>query len=126
MSLSDDEQRILNEMEAQLAESDPRLVDDVTSTTVYTAAFKNIKWSLLLLVVGVVVMIFTLSTSFLLAAVGFLIMLAAALILEKSLTKLGKVGLNQMMQSSQSGSLGKILNSIKKNVENQSKKRKGA
>ncbi len=91
MSLSDDEQRILNEMEAQLAESDPRLVDDVTSTTVYTAAFKNIKWSLLLLVVGVVVMIFTLSTSFLLAAVGILIMLAAALILEKSLTKLGKV-----------------------------------
>ena len=118
MSLSDDQERILSEMEAQLAESDPRLVDDVSSTTVYTAAFKNVKWSILILLVGIVVMVFTLSTSFLFAAVGFIIMLVALLILEKSLTKLGKVGLNQMMQSSKSkGSLGSVMNTVKKSMQ---------
>lgn len=123
MSLSDDEERILDEMEAQLAESDPRLVDDVSTTTVYTAAAKNIKWAILLLLAGAVVMIFTLSTSFLIAAAGFLIMLAALLILEKSLTKLGKAGINQIMQSSKSGG---ILGAIKKNMQSRSNKGHGA
>lgn len=123
MSLSDDEERILDEMEAQLAESDPRLVDDVSTTTVYTAAAKNIKWAILLLLAGAVVMIFTLSTSYLIAAAGFLIMLAALLILEKSLTKLGKAGINQIMQSSKSGG---ILGAIKKNMQSRSNKGHGA
>ena len=38
--LSEDEQRILSEIEQQLYESDPALAREVGSTTVYTAAFR--------------------------------------------------------------------------------------
>ncbi len=115
---NDDEEQILSEMEADLAGSDPRLVDDITSTTVYTAAIKNVKWSILLLLVGIAVMIITLSVHFLFAALGFVIMLVALLILEKSLTKLGKVGLNQIMQSAKAKSGGGgFINTVRKNMQ---------
>ncbi len=122
MSLSDDEERILSEMEAQLAESDPRLVDDVSSTTVYTAALSNIKWAVLIFIAGVVFMIFTLSIHFLLSALGFVIMLVALLILENSITKLGKAGISQMMQSAKEKG---YMESFRSNMRTRFNKKKG-
>ena len=64
--LSEDEQRILNEIEQKLKESDPHLAREVSSYTVYRHAFRNLKWALVGFVGGLVLMIATLSTSFLL------------------------------------------------------------
>ena len=99
MPLSEDEQRILSEIEAQLYESDPALAKEVSSTTVYTHAFRNLKWATLLFLVGVAVLVFTLSVSYWLSFGGFLIMLASALWFERNARKLGKVGLQQMTQN---------------------------
>ncbi len=122
MSLSDDEERRLSEMEAQLAESDPKLVDDVSSTTVYTAALSNIKWAILIFVAGVAFMIFTLNIHFLLSALGFVIMLVAFLILENSLTKLGKAGISQLMQSAKEKG---YVESFRSNMRSRFNKKKG-
>ena len=52
MPLSPDEQRILDEIEQRLAEEDPRLVEAVSRTSLYTHLARRIKWSLLAFLVG--------------------------------------------------------------------------
>ena len=103
--LSEDEQRILSQIEQQLYESDPALAREVGKTTVYTHAARNLKWALAGLVVGLVVMLSTLTISFILAFGGFLIMLAAALYLERNARRLGKAGLQQLSQGVRSSNL---------------------
>ena len=48
MPLSEDEERILLEIEENLYESDPELAREVSETTVYTKSLKNLKWSVLI------------------------------------------------------------------------------
>ena len=98
MPLSEDEQRILSEIEEKLYETDPSLAKEVGSTTVYTAPLRSVRWALAGLIAGFFIMIFTLSTSYLLAFGGFLIMLGAALVLERGARSLGKVGIDQITQ----------------------------
>jgi hypothetical protein len=57
------------------------------------------KWSGVGFVVGVVFLVLSLSTSYLLAFTGFLAMLACALYFERNLRKLGKAGLEQVTRS---------------------------
>lgn len=109
MPLSEDEQRILQQIEAQLYESDPALAREVASTTLYTHAFRNLKLATAAFIVGVIFMIATLSVSFLLAFVGFLVMLASALWFERNARKLGRAGLEQMTSSMRSAGLRDTL-----------------
>ncbi|MAV20826.1 MAG: hypothetical protein CL417_04745 [Acidimicrobiaceae bacterium] len=105
MPLSDDEQKILSQIEQQLHETDPDLANEVATTTVYTHAARNIKWSVLGFIIGLAVIVLTLSTSFWLAFLGFAIMLAAALYFEQNMRKLGKAGMNQLSMRVGSGGL---------------------
>ena len=109
MPLSEDEQRILSEIEQQLYQSDPALARDIADTTVYTHAYRNLKWSLLGFVVGLVGLIFTLGTSYLLAFGGFLIMLVSALAVERNARRLGRAGMQQMTQSMKAAGLRDAL-----------------
>lgn len=97
--LSEDEQRILSEIEAKLYETDPSLAKEVGSTTVYTAGLRSLRWATVGFIVGLIAMIATLSTSYWLAFLGFLVMLGAALVFERSARSLGKVSIDQLMQS---------------------------
>ncbi|MBB33622.1 MAG: hypothetical protein CL455_08230 [Acidimicrobiaceae bacterium] len=105
MPLSEDEQRILSQIEQQLHESDPGLAKEVATTTVYTHSARNIKWSVLGFIVGLVTIVLTLSVSFWLAFVGFAMMLTAALFFEQNLRRLGRAGMNQLSMNVRSGSL---------------------
>ena len=109
MPLSEDEQRILSEIESHLYESDPRLAREVAETTVYRHAFRNIKWASLGFMAGVVLMVLLLSTSYLLSFGGFLLMLVSLLFLEHNARKLGKAGLNQMTETMRSGGLRDVM-----------------
>lgn len=99
MPLSEDEQRILSEIEQQLYESDPALARDIADTTVYTHAYRNLKWAILGFVAGVVALWFSLGTSYLLAFGCFIVMLVCALAIERSARKMGKAGLQQITNS---------------------------
>ena len=109
MPLSEDEQRILSEIEQQLYQSDPALARDIADTTVYTHAYRNLKWSLLGLVVGLVALILTLGTSYILAFGGFLVMLVSALAVERNARRLGRAGMQQMTQSMKAAGLRDAL-----------------
>ncbi len=109
MPLSEDEQRILSEIEDHLYESDPALAREVAQTTIYTHAFRNLKWATLGFIVGVALMVGLLSTSFILAFAGFLVMLASLLWFENNARKLGRAGLEQMTQNFRGGGLRDVM-----------------
>ena len=99
MPLSEDEERILHEIAQQFYDDDPDFAREVGETTLYTHTVRRMKWSGFGFVAGVVFLIATLSTSFLLAFGGFLAMLGCALYFERNLRKLGKAGLDQVTRS---------------------------
>jgi hypothetical protein len=91
--LSEDEQRILQEIEQQLYASDPALVREVTSTTVYRHAGRNLKWAALGFVAGLVLMLVTFARSPVLGGgLGFSVMLGSAILVERNLRRMGRAG----------------------------------
>lgn len=109
MPLSEDEQRILSEIEDHLYESDPALAREVAQTTVYTHAFRSLKWAAFVFVAGTVAMIALLSVSFLASFAGVLIMLGALLWFVDSAQKLGRAGLEQMTSTVRGGGLKDVM-----------------
>jgi hypothetical protein len=96
MPLSEDEQKILREIEAQLNATDPQLVDQVSRTTVYRHAGRNIRLSLLATILGLVLVITQFTNSTLLAVVGFVIMLGSLLVVSDNLKRMGKASLHDL------------------------------
>ena len=115
--LSEDEQRILQEIEARLYEESPELVREVSQTTLYSHAFRNIKWAGLGFFLGLVVLIATLSTSYVLAFGGFLIMLASALFIEHNARKMGRAGWQEMTRSVRANGVKNFVGSTGKRVK---------
>ena len=104
MPLSEDEQRILSEIEQKLYETDPGLAHEVSSTTVFTHGFKHIRLAALGFVAGLALLLLTLSVNFWLSFLGFLIMLASAWYGERNLRRVGRAGLQQVSQNVRGGS----------------------
>jgi hypothetical protein len=108
--LSEDEQRILTEIEQQLAASDPNLARQVGSTTVYSESFRGVRWGFFGVVVGLIAAIALLSVNFVLSFVlGFGLMLVSAWHLAHNLRRLGRTGVQQMTQSFRAGGLRDIF-----------------
>ena len=84
MPLSEDEQRILSEIETQLRASDPDLAHQVGSTTVYTESIRKLRWGVVAFIATLALAITLLSVSLLAFVVGFLGMFAAALFIERN------------------------------------------
>ena len=100
MPLSEDEQRILSEIEANLYETDPALARDIADTTIYSVASRHLKWGILGLVAGLGMLIAGLWVGqIVLSCAGFLVMLLCAMAVESSLRKMGKASWEQLMQT---------------------------
>jgi hypothetical protein len=116
--LSEDEQRILHEIEQQFYESDPAFARGVGKTTLYRHAGRNLKWAALGFLAGFALLVgsFATSPSLFLGFVGFAVMLACAFVFERNLRKMGKAGWKQVAGSlkttqvkEQMGDVGKRL-----------------
>ena len=103
MPLSEDEQRILGEIEANLRASDPDLARQVGSTTVYTESLRRLKWGIVALVAALVATILLLGVSHLAAFAGFVAMVGAAVFVEANARRLGKAGINESTQALRGG-----------------------
>ena len=108
MPLSEDEQRILSEIEANLTATDPALVQQVSETTLYRHAARMIRWAVVGFVAGLVLLVLTLSTTWL-AIVGFLVMLGCSLVIERNARKLGRAGMQSLTSSVRGGALTRML-----------------
>lgn len=111
--LSEDEQRILQEIEQQFHASDPDLAGEIGKHSIYAHCLRQMKWAGALFAAGVVVLVVALAiaTTFLVAFAGFVVMLAAALWFERSLRKMGRAGMEQLGRSLRSGGLRDYLGS---------------
>ena len=96
MPLSDEEQKILKEIEAQLNATDPGLVEQVSRTTLYRHSARMIRWAALGVLAGLVLLILTFADYTIVALIGFLIMLGCLLVIERNVRKLGRAGLQTL------------------------------
>lgn len=97
--LSEDEQRILSEIEAQLYESDPALARDIADTTLYSVAKRRLVWGAVGVVVGLALVWLLLPTSEFLALGGFVVMLFSANVAVVNARSMGRVSLDNLSQS---------------------------
>jgi hypothetical protein len=98
MPLSEHEQQILEEIERRLAEEDPRLVEAVSRTSLYTHLARRIRWTALAFLAGfVMLMLFPISLW--IAAAGFGVMLLSSLLIYRYLKQLGRDQVRAMQQS---------------------------
>jgi len=103
--LSEDEQRILSQIEQQLYETDPSLARGIADTTVYSDAYRHLKHGIVAFFLGTVVMLGTLHLGAAYAAAGVVIMFVAALTIEANLRRMGKAGLDQLAESMRAAGL---------------------
>ncbi len=78
MPLDDREQRILEEIERQFYEEDPKLAETVRTASVASASTRHLKWAVLLLVAGLALMFAFFTRQTLVALAGFTAMVFAA------------------------------------------------
>jgi hypothetical protein len=102
LPLSEDEERILQEIAQQLYEDDPAFARGVGGTTLYTHTVRRMKWSAFGFLLGLVLLVVMLATSYQLAFGGFLVMLACALAFERNARKLGRAGMDQLTKTMRS------------------------
>ncbi|MCB0977839.1 MAG: DUF3040 domain-containing protein [Acidimicrobiales bacterium] len=105
MPLSEDEQRILQEIEQQFYASDPGLAGEISNHSLYAHCIRQMKLAGVVFIAGVVVLVVALATAtnFLVSFAGFVVMLAAALWFERSLRKLGRAGMDRLSTSLRGG-----------------------
>jgi hypothetical protein len=109
MPLSDNEQQILRQIEENLSATDPKLVQQVSDTTLYGHGARLIKGSAVGFIAGLLLMVFTFTTSLVLGVVGFVVMLGCALAIEGNVRKLGRAGIESLAGSMRNGALKKLL-----------------
>ncbi|HEX2275185.1 MAG TPA: DUF3040 domain-containing protein [Acidimicrobiales bacterium] len=109
MPLSEDEQRILHEIEQQFYESDPAFAREVGKTTLYRHAGRNLKWAAAGFFCGFLLLIVAFASSLLLGFAGFLVMLASAIVFERNLRKMGRAGWQQVTGTMKANNLRESL-----------------
>lgn len=122
MPLSEDEQRILQEIEAQFYATDPQLAQQVSETTLYRHAARTIRWAVLGFVAGFVILVASFATSLVLGFAGFLTMLGSAFIVERNVRKLGRAGLEALTAQMKSTRLKGMLGDAGDNVRRRFKR----
>jgi hypothetical protein len=105
MPLSEDEQRILREIEENLSVTDPKLVQQVSDTTLYRHATRMIKWAAVGFVAGLILLLTTFTSVLAAGVAGFLIMLFCLLVIERNVRKIGRAGLDNLTGSLRGGAL---------------------
>ena len=122
MPLSEDEQRILHEIEQQFYESDPAFAREVGKTTLYRHAGRNLKWATLGFVCGFVLLLVAFASSLILGFVGFLVMLGSAVVFERNLRKMGRAGWRQVSDTMRTHNLRESMGDAGKRIRKRFKR----
>ncbi len=99
MPLSEDEQRILLEIEKDFYDNDPEFAREVSETTLTRHALRNIRWAVLTGILGLVGVGVGLQVHFALSFGAFLVVFACAVVIERNVRKMGRLGLEKVSDS---------------------------
>jgi hypothetical protein len=97
--LSEEEQRILSEIERRFYASDPKTAHQLSTTTLYRHAGRNCKWAAVGFVIGLIVLLVSFASALFLGAIGFFIMLGSAFVFERNLRKMGRASWHEMTEA---------------------------
>ena len=95
MPLSEDEQRILRQIEEQL-QSDEKFASAVSSSGLYSHGAKTLRWAVVGLVLCLALLVVLLQVHFLAAFAAFLAMLACLVVIERTARAMGKAGIQDV------------------------------
>jgi hypothetical protein len=94
--LSEDEQRILHDLERRLYATDPDGAKRMSAETLTRYLARNCRWAAVGIFVGVVIILVSLATSLVLGVFGLALLLASAIVFTKNLRRMGRHGLAQL------------------------------
>ena len=116
MPLSEDEQRILREIEQQFYDTDPDFARGVGTTSLYRHGLRRMKLAVLLFIAGLGVLVWMLVLGNAVAAFGLgaVPMFGAALIFEANLRKLGRAGLQQVTNSARAAGIRDAFGNVQR------------
>jgi hypothetical protein len=97
--LSEEEQRILHEIERRFYANDPERAKRISSETLPRYLARNCRWSALGILVGIVIVVVSLATSLVLGVFGLALLLASAIVFTQNLRRMGRHGLTQLSES---------------------------
>lgn len=103
MPLSEDEQRILQQIEQNFYANDPERARKISDSTLPRYLARNCRWAFAGFVAGLVVLVASLATNWVLGVIGLAAMLVSAVILTQNLRKMGRHGWQQLTQTVKSG-----------------------
>ncbi len=110
MPLSEHEQRILEEIERRLAEEDPKLVEQVGRTDLYSHLSRRIRLAALAFLAGLVLLLLFVVNPWI-GAVGFVVMVLSALLIYRYIGQLGRDQIRAMQSEGRmsiTGVLGRM------------------
>jgi hypothetical protein len=107
--LSEDEQRILDEIERSFYKHDPAFARNVSTATLTRQAGRNCKLAALVFIVGLVILLTEFANVFWLGAIGFLVMLGSAFVFATNFRRLSKETFQQARRSIRLGNFGTAL-----------------
>ena len=96
MPLSEDEQRILHEIERGFYRDDPHSAQRIERTSLPRYLANNCKLAILGFLIGLVVLVVGFATNWVLGLVGFAVMTASAIALAHNLRRIGRHGWQQL------------------------------
>ncbi len=109
MPLSEDENRILNQMEQRLYAEDPASAQRIASTTLPRYLSRNCRRAALGFLAGFVIVVVAFATVWFVGLIGFVVMVAAAVALVHNLRLMGRHGWRQLTEGLQGRSLGDVV-----------------
>jgi len=96
--LSDEEQRILREIEAQL-QTDEKFANAVSSAGLYRHSARRVWWALVGVIVSLVAVVASLQIHFLIAFAAFVVMMGFTLVIERQVRLIGRAGVQDLAQT---------------------------
>jgi hypothetical protein len=114
--LSEDEQRILQQMEQRFYAQDPQSARRIGSTTLPRYLASNLRRAALGFLFGLAIILASFATSWVLAVFGFAIMLASAVFFTQNFRRMSRHGWEQLSKSVKARNLGGSLEDTRRRL----------
>ena len=116
MPLSEDEQRVLRDIERSFYENDPAFARTVSSTSLYRHAARKCKLSAAGFIVGIAILLSTFTRFPVVAFFGFMVMVGCGFVFVQNVRRIGKAGLHDAAESDTAKQMNQSLDTARRRV----------
>lgn len=114
MPLSEDEQRVLRDIERNFYESDPAFAQAVSNAVVFRHAKRNAKLGVVGFILSLAVLLVTFTQAPILGFVGFLGMVGSAFVVVQNIRRIGAAGMREVATPRSNQSMNDLRDRFKR------------